>query len=168
VNILIAVDRSEYADAAVHAVLSQFAGQQPTVRLLHVVNCEAQLPLSFQFGQGPQAARAVLDFEGRLIREASQHVEKLAAELREAGCDVTIDLQPHGDPKAAIVEAAASWPADLIVMGSHGRTGIDRFLLGSVSESVVHHAPCSVQVVRLPRAASVQDRAHGERQPCAS
>ena len=55
-----------------------------------------------------------------------------------------------GSPKEAIVEEAEQWGADLIVMGSHGYGFWQRALLGSVSESVVHHAPCSVLVVPRP------------------
>jgi nucleotide-binding universal stress UspA family protein len=49
-----------------------------------------------------------------------------------------------------IVDRAAEWHADLIVLGSHGRHGLDRFLIGSVSEYVARHAPCSVEIVRMP------------------
>jgi nucleotide-binding universal stress UspA family protein len=54
----------------------------------------------------------------------------------------------QGDPRSAIVDEAEEWAADLIVVGSHGRTGIKRWLLGSVAQSLVSHAPCSVVVVR--------------------
>ena len=47
-----------------------------------------------------------------------------------------------------IVDEAKDWPADLIVVGSHGYSGVKRWLLGSVAQSVVSHAPCSVEVVR--------------------
>jgi len=57
----------------------------------------------------------------------------------------------EGNQKSVIVDLAAKWPADLVVIGSHGRRGVERFLLGSVSEAVVRHAPCSVQVVRIPK-----------------
>jgi nucleotide-binding universal stress UspA family protein len=60
---------------------------------------------------------------------------------------------PVGDPRVAILEAATSWQPDLIVLGSHGRSGLDRLLLGSVSETVAVHAACSVQVVRPPKEA---------------
>jgi len=55
---------------------------------------------------------------------------------------------PTGDPRAVILDAARAWPADLIVLGSHGRRGLDRFLMGSVAESVAIHAHCSVEVIR--------------------
>jgi nucleotide-binding universal stress UspA family protein len=54
----------------------------------------------------------------------------------------------RGDPRSEIVDEAGKWRADLIVMGSHGYTGIRRFVLGSVASSVVSHAPCSVEIVR--------------------
>jgi nucleotide-binding universal stress UspA family protein len=53
-----------------------------------------------------------------------------------------------GDPASEIVDEAREWSADLIVVGSHGYTGVKRFILGSVALSVVGHAPCSVEVVR--------------------
>jgi nucleotide-binding universal stress UspA family protein len=54
----------------------------------------------------------------------------------------------HGDPRSVTIDEATEWRADLIVVGSHGYTGIKRLLLGSVAHSVVSHAPCSVEVVR--------------------
>ena len=53
-----------------------------------------------------------------------------------------------GSPRNAILELAESWNADLIVVGSHGYRAWERFLLGSVSQAVVSHAKCSVEVVR--------------------
>jgi nucleotide-binding universal stress UspA family protein len=51
-------------------------------------------------------------------------------------------------PKSIIMDEAEKWGADLIVVGSHGHRGIERFLLGSVSEGVALHAKCSVEVIR--------------------
>lgn len=55
-----------------------------------------------------------------------------------------------GKPAAEIVKTAKEWPADIIVIGSHGRSGVGRVVLGSVAEAVMRHAPCSVLVVRAP------------------
>ena len=60
----------------------------------------------------------------------------------------------EGDPAAEIVRFARDAAADLIVMGTHGRTGLERLLLGSVAEKVLRDARCSVMVVKLPRAAN--------------
>ena len=56
----------------------------------------------------------------------------------------------NGQPAAQIIAQAESWPADLIVIGAHGRKGIDRFLLGSMSHAVLDGAHCSVAIVKLP------------------
>lgn len=76
-------------------------------------------------------------------------VEGTRRTLKQAGFNV-LDEQPilRGEPRAVILDTAQAWPADLIVLGSHGRRGLDRFLMGSVAESVAIHAHCSVEVVR--------------------
>jgi len=55
----------------------------------------------------------------------------------------------EGDPKSKILDTARDWDADLIVLGSHGRKGLQHFLMGSVSEAVARHAECSVEIVRI-------------------
>jgi nucleotide-binding universal stress UspA family protein len=82
--------------------------------------------------------------------EAAQLTNRVAGVLRKAGLEVDSAIR-EADPRSAIVDEASEWGADLIVMGSHGRTGLKRLLLGSVAGSVVSHAPCSVEVVRTRR-----------------
>ncbi|HKY44463.1 MAG TPA: universal stress protein [Pyrinomonadaceae bacterium] len=82
--------------------------------------------------------------------EAQQAVSSAEQVLGSAGLKVTSEVL-SGKPKEAILEQAQKWPADLIVVGSHGRRGFKRFLLGSVSEAVAMNAQCSVVVVRAPR-----------------
>lgn len=64
----------------------------------------------------------------------------------------------EGDPAGEIVRHAAEAGIDMIVMGTHGRTGVDRLLMGSVAERVLRDAPCSVLVIKLPRVHPVADR----------
>jgi nucleotide-binding universal stress UspA family protein len=61
-----------------------------------------------------------------------------------------LEFMPVGKPALEIVKSAKEWPADVIVLGSHGRTGVARVFLGSVAEAVLRHAPCSVLVIRTP------------------
>lgn len=68
--------------------------------------------------------------------------------LAEAGFKVSTSVAT-GDAKAVILDEATQWRADLIVVGSHGRTRLERFLLGSVSEAIARHTSCSVEIVRL-------------------
>lgn len=65
----------------------------------------------------------------------------------------------EGDPAAEIVRHARDVSADLIVMGTHGRTGLDRLLMGSVAEKVMRDAFCSVLVVKMPKAIPATERA---------
>jgi nucleotide-binding universal stress UspA family protein len=58
----------------------------------------------------------------------------------------------NGEPKEIILDEAERWSADLIVVGSHGRRGLKRLWLGSVSQAVVSQAKCSVEIVRCPKA----------------
>jgi nucleotide-binding universal stress UspA family protein len=80
---------------------------------------------------------------------ARELVERVAKQLREAGFKVNTAVE-IGDVRMCIIDAAAEWGADLIVVGSHGQRGIRGFLLGSVAESVARHAKCSVEIVRAP------------------
>jgi len=75
-------------------------------------------------------------------------LDAAARVLRLAGFKVHIKVW-EGEPIAVIVESAREWDADLIVLGSHGRTMLHRLLCGSMADSVAHHAPCSVELVRV-------------------
>ena len=78
--------------------------------------------------------------------DGARAVRKILSEVAPGARVET--LMPTGDPRELILDTAKAWPADLIVLGSHGLGGFDRFLMGSVSESVAVHAHCSVEVVR--------------------
>jgi nucleotide-binding universal stress UspA family protein len=86
---------------------------------------------------------AVADSRDSLTTKAQGIVQRAKA----AGADATF-LVWEGDPGEAIVAAADAENADLIIVGSHGRSGVSRFLIGSVSDFVVRHAHCPVMVIR--------------------
>jgi nucleotide-binding universal stress UspA family protein len=148
-KILLAVDGSASAEAATQAVAAQFSPGGADVRVLNADEWPAHIPQSLSFAEGPNAASDLLDVRDERRRQGEEIVARAARRLQAAGVR-TSTVVCEGDPRDAILGAAASWKPDLIVVGSHGRKGIDRFLLGSVSESIVRHAPCSVQVVRVP------------------
>ena len=80
---------------------------------------------------------------------AESAVKTATAILERAGKKVeAAHKMPVGDPRSLILDTTESWGADLIVLASHGRRGLDRFLMGSVSEAVATYAPCSVEVIR--------------------
>lgn len=89
--------------------------------------------------------------EARLNREtrrAAQDAVKTARGLLEGAPLALSSAVLTGDPKSRLIEACRDWQADLVVVGSHGRHGLDRLLLGSVSEAIAAHSPCSVEVIR--------------------
>ena len=142
-KIILAVDDSDYSFAAVESVKAQQWSSGTEVRVLSAVE---QVP--------PPAAALWYDAHGSLEdahRRLSNHAAVLtqgAVEaLRAAGLSAESVVR-EGDPRSVIVDEAKDWDADLIVLGSHGYTGLKRWLLGSVAQFVVNHAPCSVLVVR--------------------
>lgn len=86
------------------------------------------------------------------LAEAKDAVGKTAEIL--AGSNLRVHTAvpvPKWGVKAVVLEEAEKWPADLIVVGSHGRRGFDRYWMGSVSEAIALNAPCSVEVIRPPQ-----------------
>jgi nucleotide-binding universal stress UspA family protein len=145
-KILLGVDGSEYSAAAAEAVAKRPWPSGTTVRVLTAVE-----PFV------PPAAELWYDAGGNLERareEITAHAEQLTAgvaeTLRASGLSAeTATIE--GDPRSVIVDEAERWGADVIFIGTHGYTGIKRWLLGGVAQAVVSHAPCSVEVVRKKR-----------------
>jgi nucleotide-binding universal stress UspA family protein len=105
----------------------------------------------------PWALKASRVRHDEQAREAVSSAERV---LASAGLKATGEVL-SGNAKQVILEEAQRWAADLIVVGSHGRRGFRRFLLGSVSEAVAMNAHCSVVVVRAPARTSRKARASG-------
>ena len=146
-KILLAVDESKFSEAAVQTVLAQARPHETEVRVLHVLE-----PPSLLMGREMGGYDPEFEAVWKALRDqAKALVEKTEGKLRTAGFTVWPSLE-EGDPKSKIIDAAKEWNADLIVLGSHGRTGLQRFFLGSVAESVARHAECSVEIVRIPTA----------------
>lgn len=82
---------------------------------------------------------------------AVKNAEKRIRESQGAALEISSKIT-EGHTLTEILDEAASWEADLIVLGSHGRRGLRRFLLGSVSSAVASHADCSVEIVRCRNA----------------
>ena len=93
----------------------------------------------------PHMMAGLKDWAEQSIRDAEQVVHDTALPLGGLHFTVSTEVR-HGDPVTSVCEYGADY--DLIVVGSHGRKGLDRFLLGSVSHGIVHRAGCSVLVVR--------------------
>jgi len=103
--------------------------------------------------QGPRRVETTQDDRRQMVEAGLAAADALARSsadrLAAAGLTPEIDVR-HGDPAHEIIRAATDWEADLIVMGTRGRTGLERLLLGSVARKVLQHAPCSVLIDRTP------------------
>jgi nucleotide-binding universal stress UspA family protein len=146
-RILLATDGSEASDTAVAEVAARPWPPASTVRVLCVAaSILPGLPLAW-YAPGVDAN----ELESREQARARDAVDRAAERLRASGLVLETKVLT-GQARAAIVDEAEAWPADLIVVGAHGYTGLRRLLLGSVASFVVAHAPCSVEIVRERRA----------------
>jgi nucleotide-binding universal stress UspA family protein len=156
VRVLLAVDGSECSEAAINEVAARSWPAGTEIRVITAL----ELPLA------PTSETWALppDYFDKLDQAVREHAEAIkdAAILKLASCSIpatkiTGNILP-GSPKAVILEEAERWDADLIVLGSHGYGLWQRFLLGSVSQAVVSHAKCSVEVVRLREHAAAGEK----------
>ena len=145
-KILLAVDGSPCSDAAVEEV-----GRRPWPdgsSILVLTTFELPSPPTAETWALPINFFEELDLA---LQKQARNVVERAIEKLKPGLSKTISLDARilpGPPQSVILDEAEEWRADLIVVGSHGYHAWKRFLLGSVSHSVVSHAKCSVEVVR--------------------
>jgi nucleotide-binding universal stress UspA family protein len=146
-KVLVATEGSEFSEAALEKCCSMFAESDNTeVRIVAAAKPTVVPAEPFVLSADYIAE---LDEESKkLAQEAASHAEaEIRRKLPDIGANLTTSVEV-GPPAQVIVEEAEDWGADLIVVGSHGYGFWQRALLGSVSNAVVHHAPCSVLVVR--------------------
>jgi nucleotide-binding universal stress UspA family protein len=148
-KILLAVDGSEYSAEAVKEVTTRPWPPQTTVRVLSAVVPVTPPAAELWYDAGGSLERTQLELQER----AEQLTAGIAERIRATGLTAETAVR-DGEPRSVIVDEANSWSADLIIIGSHGYTGLKRWLLGSVAQSVVSHAPCSVEVVRLSQSSA--------------
>jgi nucleotide-binding universal stress UspA family protein len=146
-RILLPVDGSSPSDEAIDEVARRPWPTSSSVRILSVVR--PYVPPATEFVPGAFTPQELLQ---QHQTEAEQIAARAADRLAQTGLSVETAVR-QGDPRTVIVDEASEWGADLIVVGSHGHTGLKRLLLGSVAQAVVAHAPCSVEVARRRRAA---------------
>jgi nucleotide-binding universal stress UspA family protein len=144
-RVLVAVDRSPMATAVVAAAQALPLPAAAELVLATVIPPRESLAAISPTVWGGLAHELEAILQGAR-EEAEEHLRDLAGPLKAARRAVRAELL-RGDPAGALLTEAERQESDLIVLGSHGEGGMDRWLLGSVSERVVRHAPCSVLVV---------------------
>ncbi|HLH37858.1 MAG TPA: universal stress protein [Bryobacteraceae bacterium] len=148
-KLLLATDGSEPSLAAARAIATRPWPAGTEARLLSAV--ELSLTLLQSTLEPPYVSDQLLETQrADAMKRAEQAVQSAERILVASGLKTSESISVLVEnPKQIILDEAAQWGADLIFVGSHGRHGLDRFLLGSVSEAVATHAKCSVEVVRV-------------------
>lgn len=140
-RILLATDLAPASDEAATWALDLAAAHRAQLLIVSVIDPETLL----RDGAGVPPARAVRWDQVRDDRQEA--AQRLVARSRAAGIEAAFMVWT-GEPGESIVAAAAAETADIVIVGSHGRSRIGRMVAGSVSDHVVRHAPCPVLVVR--------------------
>ena len=148
-KILFATDGAKQSEAA-SEMLRHFAlADGDEIKIISVVDMAVPMAIDIYGGYLPDT--------GELEKTARENATKVLARTEERitsyfpDKNLTISSEVlFGSPESRIVETAEEVHPDFIVLGSHGYSRWERLLLGSVSDSVVHHAPCSVLIVRTP------------------
>jgi nucleotide-binding universal stress UspA family protein len=143
-TIVCATDFSSQSDLVVSRGidLAQRFGAK-TLYLLHVAKAE-------RFDPEHDAAARIEGQFARLELQANEQLAKMAEAVSPGSVSAIVPVVRAGDPYVEVVRFATEVHADLVVVGTHGRTGLRHAVLGSVAERVVRHAPCTV-VVAKPR-----------------
>jgi nucleotide-binding universal stress UspA family protein len=140
-RILIPIDGSACSDAAFHHGLRLAKEQRAEIKIIFVLDTQAL----YAFDEGFD----VEDVAEKWRQAGQTLVDRAAEQVRHAGVTTaTALLEEGGRVPDVIVAESKRWPADLIVMGTHGRHGVDHLLLGSVAEGVVRLAPVPVLLIR--------------------
>lgn len=145
-RILAPVDDSQTSRGALLETNRFCCDQRGRTRLVHVIDLA-------QFTWGGAEFVDVGELQANLRDTGRKVLANAAALLRESGIEVETSLVEiwGGHISKAIIDDAQAWQADIIVMGSHGWTGLDHLLLGSVAEGVVRHAPVPVLIFPIKR-----------------
>lgn len=139
-NILVATDGSEHGNAAVNEGLRYAKKYGGALKIVHVINVMA----NFQEESPVLIPQLIEDITKKV--KSDLDALKLRAEKEGVSAETFIK---EDEPYRAIVDLAEELKSGVIILGSHGRTGIQRLLMGSVTERVIGHANCAVLVVKI-------------------
>ncbi len=151
-KILVPLDGSALAESAIPKAV-ELGGDEPTFMLLRAAEAHT-LP-----GVDPTEAQV------EVVREAEDYLAGVAARLKEQGIDNVETSVWYGPAASAIVDAARLRKADLIVMSTHGRSGLGRLILGSVAESVLRGTTTPILLLRVPGAPVEAPKGEGQARP---
>ncbi len=133
-RVLLPVDFSEHSEECMReAARLLFSDQAPEIHLLYVLHT----PTDYS------------DWTGNPTAEVEKHLDEFIERTKPVAADEIEHTVKTGHPSTEITKYAAAHKCDLIMMATHGRTGLSHMLLGSTAEQVVRHAPCPVLTIRV-------------------
>ncbi len=144
-KVLIAIDDSQCSTAALDSVAGRVWAPSAEFRLITVLE-----PIIAMYGYaGAYAINSVTEAERELTERSQNLIGAKVSQLKAVFKNDSVSGEIlWGDPANSIIDDAKTWGADLLVVGDHGRRGMQRFLQGSVSEKVASHAECSVEIIK--------------------
>ncbi|MEO1401975.1 MAG: universal stress protein [Cyanobacteria bacterium J06635_1] len=160
-KILVALDHSPAAERVFEQALAIATSTNAELMLLHVLSNEdpdsPEIPIHSAFDHYPLVLeQSVWDAYNKQWHNYEQSSLEVLQQLTDQAAQAGISAeftQSSGTPEHLICDLAHTWNADVIVIGSRGHRGLRELFLGSISNYVTHHAPCSVWVVRPDRSA---------------
>ncbi|MGF1602866.1 MAG: universal stress protein [Thermosynechococcaceae cyanobacterium] len=157
-TILVAVDLSDFSEMVFQQALQLAKLCRAKLIVLHVLSSDEQgFPIIETFPYGgfePVLAEGYLERWHQHEQQGLQHLKLKAEQAQKEG--VAVDaIQIPGSPGTMICDVAHEHHVDLIMVGNRGRSGLSEWLLGSVSNYVMHHAPCSVEIIKSKSADAV-------------
>lgn len=154
-KILVATDGSKFGEEAVKEVARRPWPAGSEVLVVYVVEPTPQPSAEMWAGSYQDYYAELSQWQRAQARRALEAATRILDAREDKTLRVSAEML-EGQPKRRIPEEADAWGADLVVVGSHGYGIWDRLLLGSVSQAVASHAPCSVEIVRRPETEEVE------------
>lgn len=141
-RIMVSVDGSDTSNRGLKEAINLAKDQQATLAIAHVID----IVVSFGAGQFPQTyVEATRELARRTIEEARETAHAAGIEAEIQSVEILTSGYHVGD---TVAQLARDWKADLLVVGTHGRRGVSRLLIGSVAERIVRVSPCPLLLVR--------------------
>jgi nucleotide-binding universal stress UspA family protein len=152
-KVLVAIDGSECSQAVIENIANQpwWGDTKFLVLNVMVVPTGNNFP-GWGFTFDPQEREELAAQAQKLVFDQTAYLKERLGDNMAIDCAVV-----QGPASQCIAQKASDWGADRIVMGSHGRTGLDKFMMGSVAEGVLLRAPCSLEIVKSAHHASATE-----------
>lgn len=148
-RILFATDGAKQSDAAAEMLRHFALSDGDEIKIVSVVDMAVPMAIDIYGGYLPDTSELEKTARENAAKLLERTEERIRGHFKGKNLDISSEIL-FGSPESRIVETAEATHPDVIVLGSHGYSRWERLLLGSVSDSVVHHAPCSVLIVRTP------------------